>query len=204
MLAALSLLPLLLLLTSCKLQLTITSPALDETFTVGSSVPLTFSLAGNEGAATFTCQLNGAEPVPCESGKVYENLPFGRHTFTVTATADGDVTLQRVRFNVVDTDPALEILRPADGAVIHSWWIDEVIARVTFELLSTRPEFRCQLDGASPMPCEMIVYGADPANQYLSISDTFNASPGAHVLTVSAWRNGQEVVSDSVSFTIGQ
>jgi hypothetical protein len=201
--AAVPLLPLLLLLTSCKLNLTITSPALDETFTT-DRVPLTFSLAGNEGAATFTCQLDGQAPVPCESGKVYENLGFGRHTIRVTATADGDSTRQEVRFNVVDVDPALEILRPVDGAVLDSWWIDDVIVRATFELLFTRPELRCQLDGGPQAPCETVVYGADPANQYLSITDTFDAGAGPHVLTVSAWQNGQQVVSDTVSFTLDE
>ncbi|HEY6559127.1 MAG TPA: hypothetical protein VI072_17710 [Polyangiaceae bacterium] len=201
--ASLSLLPLLLLLTSCKLNLTITSPASDAIFTT-SSVPVTFSLTGNEGAATFTCQLDVQAPVPCESGKVYENVPFGRHTVVVTATADGDRTLQTVRFDVVDTDPALEIVRPVDGAVIHSWTIDTMIVRATFELLSTRPELRCQLDGGSPTRCEIGVYGADPANQYVSITNTFNAGAGAHVFTVSAWQNGQQVASDTVSFTIGE
>ncbi len=202
--APLSLLPLLLLLTSCKLNLTITSPAFDATFTTGAAVPVTFSLTGNEGPATFTCQLNGEAQVPCESGKVYENLPYGLHTVAVTATADGATTVDRVRFNVVDTDPALEILRPADGAVIQAWMVDDVIVRATFELLSTRPELRCQLDRGAPTRCETGVYGANPANQYLSITDTFNAGAGSHVLTVSAWQNGQQVVSDSVSFTLGE
>jgi hypothetical protein len=60
-------------------------------------------------------------------------------------------------------------------AVVDWWSIDTMIVRATFELLSTRPELRCQLDGGAPTRCEIAVYGADPANQYLSISDTFNA-----------------------------
>jgi hypothetical protein len=188
------------LLTGCKLNLVITAPA-NHGGVYERSVPVTFSLTGNTQPATFTCQLDSQAPVPCQSGHVYTDLSMGRHSITVTAAADGFDTKQTTNFEVVVTDPPLEILEPLDGATVEWSPSRGVLVRAAFSVLLTpRVVAMCQIDSAPLQRCEYTVNGADPGNQYLRLMYDF--ADGPHSVVVSLWQGTTELARDSVQFVM--
>lgn len=188
------------LLTGCKLNLVITSPA-SHGAVYERSVPVTFSLTGNTQHATFTCQLDAQAPVPCESGHVFSDLSLGRHSITVTAAADGFDTRQTAHFEVVVTDPPLEIIEPLDGETVAWSTSRGVLVRAAFSILMMPGVvMMCQIDSAPPQRCEYSVNGADPGNQYLRLMYYF--ANGPHSVVVSAWQGKTELATDSVQFVM--
>jgi len=187
-------------LTACKLSLVISSPA-NHSVSTSTQVTLTFSLTGNMEKATFSCQLDDQTPVPCESGKVYEGLEYGRHRLVVSAGADGDRTQQDVYFHVVNTQVPLKIVQPLDGQTVQdspSWG---VIVGIPFSLVSATGVYTlCQYDAAPAERCDYTIIGADASYQYIRLFHDFASGP--HSVSVSAWHDTTQFSSDSVRFFI--
>lgn len=188
------------LLTGCKLNLVITSPA-NHGAVYERSVPVTFSLTGNTQPATFTCRLDAQTPVPCESGHVFADLSMGRHSVTVTAAADGFDTRQTAHFEVVVTDPPLEIIEPLEGATVEWSTSRGVLVRAAASVLMPPGiVLMCQIDSAPLQRCEYTVNGADPGNQYLRLMYYF--ADGPHSVLVSAWQGTTELATHRVQFVM--
>jgi hypothetical protein len=82
-----------------------------------ASTSASFSFTSSEAGSTFTCQLDAAAPVACDSGgKAYANLVDGQHTFSVYATdtaANDDPTPASYTWIVAGSAPAFDQAPPA-------------------------------------------------------------------------------------------
>ena len=157
---------------------TVTSGPDDPTSVVSAS----FEFTSDDAAATFSCSLDEAAPVPCSSPATYGPFQEGSHSFAAWATdAAGNVGApSRWDWTVDLTAPVASITSgPADPTKEAS---------ATFAFTATEPgvTFSCSLDGAQPTPCASSI-------TYDSLSEgdhTFEVSatdPAGNVGPPAAW-----------------
>ena len=79
----------------------------------------TFAFTSTVGGSTFSCTLDGGAATACASPKAYGPLSEGPHTFTVSATANGqtDLTPASRAWTIDITAPTVLSTTPVDGAV---------------------------------------------------------------------------------------
>jgi hypothetical protein len=99
------------------------SPAPDTTITGGPSGTVatpaaSFEFSSTIGGSTFACSLDGAAASACTSPQSYSGLADGLHSFSVSATANGqtDPTPATSSWAVDTTPPTVASTSPADAA----------------------------------------------------------------------------------------
>jgi arylsulfatase A-like enzyme len=134
-----------------------------------ASADAEFRFSADDPAATFTCSLDAADYLPCESPADYTGLIEGAHAFAVRATdAAGNVSPAVTYGWTVDTTPPLVTVDsgPSDPTPATD-------AELVFTSDDPAAEFRCSLDGADNTACTSPV-------------DYGGLAEGAHVFDVRA------------------
>ena len=114
-----------------------------------SSGQATFRFSSNDPAATFTCQVDREQMVPCQAPYV-RTLPDGPHSFAVRAidrAGNGDDSPAEALWSIdtVPPDTSLSDFPPSAD--------NSVMVEFAFESGEDNVEFDCSLDNAGYVPC---------------------------------------------------
>jgi len=149
-----------------------------------------FRFSATVPTATFTCELDGATPVPCGPDFPFGPLANGDHTFTVYAEQGSEVRDATRSWTIDSTPPSLNVTSPTDGGTSGG------TATLNFTASDTGSNgsngsvsTRCQLDSEVEGPC--------------SNGQTFsNLNSGPHTVAVTTTDLAGNETSDSVSWTV--
>jgi hypothetical protein len=116
----------------------------------------TFHFEASESNVLFSCQLDAADPEPCESPQTYATIAPGEHTFTVRTTdAAGNAGRPATYRWIVKasgggdtTEPTTKITSGPDGETTNT------DATFAFEASEQAVAYGCSLDGMPFQPCE--------------------------------------------------
>ncbi len=129
----------------------------------------TFDFNSPEDGATFECKLDSGAFAACQTGKTYQNLPDGSHTFSVRAkdaAGNIDATPESRTWTVDVTAPNTTITSGPTGSVKST--------SATFGFSSEAgASFECKLDGGAFAACQT-------GKTYENLSD------GSHTFSVRA------------------
>jgi hypothetical protein len=152
-----------------------TPPTLDVTVplqsgTTGGTVNVQFTASDANGVTT-TCKLDIADPVPCSSGYVLNNLSAGAHTLVVTAKDPAGNETPVTRDWTVDATPPVTTFNSTPAVATN-------LPAASFSFTSNKvgSTFECSLDGAPWTTC------TSPQN--LTVAE------GTHTLQVRATAMG--------------
>jgi Big-like domain-containing protein len=94
-------------------EITLTGPP-----AVTSESSATFTFSATPATATFTCSLDSAAPVACDSPETYPDLARGPHTFVLTATDGTDTaTAPAYTFAIGPPAPVVTVTSPSRSPV---------------------------------------------------------------------------------------
>jgi hypothetical protein len=181
---------------------TITSPAQNQTFTIGSSVPLAADASDPDGTVTqvefFVDGVSAGIDASAPYTGTWQGLTEGIHVLTAKATDNNAMitTSAPVTFNIGNAPPVVAITSPQQGAVFI------VTDPVTINATSSDPDgtvatLQIYVDG--------IAQGAPATGTSASLSASviYTAQAGSHQITAKATDNfGKFTVSAPVTIQV--
>lgn len=121
-----------------------------------TSTRATFEFQAEKSDVLFSCQLDAADPEPCESPQTYATIVPGEHTFTVRTTdAAGNVGRPGTYTWIVKASDGGDTTAPTTR--ITSWPEAETTstdATFAFQASDDAVAYGCSLDGLAFQPCE--------------------------------------------------